>query len=294
MLVKESFRSPGLISYVGSRHSSGYKLVDRPRPWPSLPEEQRWPYLQAIKEESSLVIYHPMEGDPDFFFDFINLQSPRDVLRFANRYGYLGMAEEQNDAARAASLASLPGVEVSHGRRYADAEEVSEWLWRSERLKRCYSVLEMINKREVSRLRELVQWTKSGVSLSFEGGVYVPIASAHRNTKWFSRVSKNDVITPAKLFIVNETERHLLDGSFALRPGLDTLRNFGYSFTPRTLHKALWLRMAQIAAGERRIIECQYCCKPMDVTGNRSNKKNHPKCSGKERIRRFREKEISG
>jgi hypothetical protein len=97
----------------------------------------------------------------------------------------------------------------------------------------------------------------------------------------------------ASMFVLAKTINRNLASRVSIRIGRDHLGEWKQFTEPVNLKAAIWLYVADLVSGLRRVRRCEVCGQHMDVSGNRRHKSMHDKCSLKTRMSRMRARKRS-
>lgn len=266
------FRSPVVVEWV--RPEGAYAALA------SIEPSFRRPILRVTNWQDP-VVYYPLEDKPmgrkqPISRAFADVTTPTVAAEFASEYGLLGF-----EAANVAESARNEARETHN-------EDVQEWLNEARALKRAYGLYDFWADANAKELRKIIQWRNGCVFAKFPEGS-VPIVHGPINSDYLKVWKKGDVLEPAKLFIVEEYNRHLQSSASPMLL-LDAHGNFLPYSQPASLLAALWLEFGEVVTGRRRQITCRICKGIMDVTSNSRNKETHDQCSLKLRMARWRKR----
>jgi hypothetical protein len=218
-------------------------------------------------------VYHPLDDSPGISREFSAIKTPEDALRFANRYGLLG-------------LGYVPRMQLGHD--MDEAEPIFYWLEEAQRLRHVYKLSDLCQSKDVRGLGKMIYWARGSVTVTFPHGIKRAVVHSGKNSQWLNVWERGDVFGPAKLFIAEEYNSKidqmaspllLLDSRSELKPHI----------SPASLLGAMWLEFGEVASGVRKQTVCEYCGLVMDVTNNRSHKRVHDNCSLRVRMARYRQ-----
>jgi hypothetical protein len=257
------------------------------------------PFLVNCDAGGSSWEYHPLEDRPLLFDKFARLDgSPDAILKFANKYGRLGI-----DTA----------FHIEGSDQLMEGESLLLWQREIWRMRVCAQLWEWIRDGDAGKLGEHIIWPKDdtvwleyweldgerttprrarrqlqeGTAERLTGKRHQLIAATGQHP-W----TTGDVIGPAEAFLRSEVNRHL-----ARRTDLRLLltssepdAEFRPHIVPHDLLAAMWYQLHRALTGERRFRRCAVCSELMDVTCNTRAKTMHSECSARARQARHREK----
>ena len=231
----------------------------------------------TLSSEEKTEVYDPLAVH-GLAIEFAKIKTPDQALAFSNSYGLLGLDQEPArffDKAR-----RLSGI----------AEPAWDWLKAVAPIALVLELWGMVDSEDSASLRRRIRWERAGVFLSYEDGQKIWIVTPVTDTgRWLEKWKRGDLVGPALHYIATLTNRYLRGKSSAMIE-LGPQGKLTSHSSPVNLHSALWLQVADIVTGKRRIRPCSICKDLMDVTDNRGHKAVHSQCSLRERMRRYRRK----
>ena len=244
------------------------------------------PYL--LQKSTTARLYNPL-ANPDLFWEFLNLPLTQDdILEFANTYGFLSQGRNCFDERDKPVL----------------GESLYFWLYAKAEMNMLFNIDQWIQHGDGNRLKEVIGWSKNGTCVTFHysfpknwaiNNCYPPQvcqtlgqknSREPESSKRWDRWERDDLIAPAKALLISRVNQCLKGTSHQLL--IDNNEKIRPYIHPMILLDALWLQFAQHIAEERRLRPCKFCNKLMDVTNYRRDKSVHPKCSKRERQRKWR------
>jgi hypothetical protein len=174
-------------------------------------------------------------------------------------------------------------------------EPASRWISEALEMRRALDLIDALEAGDKRALRKWIHWEPDGAAVFFfDKNTLEPpgflIADAHTVRQGaFRAMRKGDLESPARLF-VGDLIRGKLYGAVSIAPKPLTRAGWSVAYIPQNLLAALWLMVMERATGTRRIARCEICGERMDVTGSRSHKRVHARCSLRERMARYRAK----
>lgn len=225
--------------------------------------------------------YLPFNEENGISVSFSQLHSEDDVLKFADKYGLLGLEHVR----RHRNLVDF----------YWIAERVDMWLDEAETLRNVYEVSEILRTQDERRLKKVVCWEDDGTVLAkfprrnSERHRELFITRKAGDRSWLKDRRYRDPFAPAKLFLANEFNGNMAElASPTLR--LDSMGRIQPYTEPTCLLSAIWVELEGLITGLRRRLRCEVCRHWLDVTDKRSDKRMHDKCSHRRKMARYRNK----
>ncbi len=233
-------------------------------------------------------------------------------MRFANRYGWLGIGEQFH--------IDLPTTSGRKRRVATKAEGLNNWREEIQTLIFAQHLRECVSEEHTVPLSRYFKWDAPTKRVLVEYGVlgrdilgyghkevrrriksffsddkplllkYDKVADGeYKEPHEYHSWRKDEVLGPARLYLAQlinwRIENHT--SSRAMIDGTGTLRS---RVTPWDLLGAIWLQFHQVVAGEIKLRRCEICGNFLDVTGRRSTKRMHSSCQKREQMKRFRAK----
>jgi hypothetical protein len=218
--------------------------------------------LVPVENRPEPEVYRPLEDHPEIARDFAEVVSPDNALRFANQYGLLGY-------------------------RDMEPEDVSTWLIEASILRRAFAVWDLLEDRNTRGLAGVIMWKGDSVFLRREDGGAALIANWHQYSDWLPRWKRGDVTGPAKLWLLDTFNRKMI-GKASPTVLLNAAGQLKPYSTPLNLLASIWVMFGEVITGSRKQRRCEVCPRFMDVTESHRNKRIHPECSLRLRMRRYR------
>lgn len=263
------------------------------------------PFLAlSLRDERSIQsqFYEPLDI-LDMVFEFARVKDAATALDFANKYGLLGyLCRPDLRDVELFSTDELPVCEpltVTPGFRLT---ETGDWLTDAAAIAEALELSSTILARDLARLRRVIHWEdrlvwtdypafsaqregRRGSVISWKDGYGChPKMGKSRYELW---KSEGDVLGPASLYLAAQLTQKL-EHNISLRFDLDLNRNLETHARPVNLITAMWLEIANIVTGVKRIGRCAGCGEWMDVTENRRNKRFHQRCALRGQMHRYR------
>lgn len=269
-------------TFTWARWRDGYQFEERAirplAPQIKQPDPERKHLLLSLgATKAKPDVYHPLDDAPDdspgISREFSAIETPEGALRFANRYGLLG-------------LGYVPRMQLGHDME--GAEQVFYWLEEAQRLRHVYRLLDLCQSKNVRGLGKMIHWTRGSVTVTFPNGIKRAVVHSGKNSQWLNVWKRGDVLGPAKLFIAEEYNSQI-DNMASPLLLLDSRSELKPHISPASLLGAIWLEFGEVASGVRKQTVCEYCGLVMDVTNNRSHKRVHDNCSLRVRMARYRQ-----
>jgi hypothetical protein len=217
--------------------------------------------------------YEPMHN-PELLFEFANISTAQQALAFADSYGFLGQ------------LASVLPLHQAFKHGIPGIDDPQLWVDTIAGLRREYLTCKeplsyWLNEAELVR-KALKAWAalETGDSMSV-----VRIFPLRVKPEFDRRRG----LQFAKQWFINLVNLNLTAGTESFL-SMDDKGNPRPHISPRNLRFGLWLQVAEVVSGTKRIRPCEICGKWMDVSENNTNKRVHEQCSLRERMRRYRSK----
>ena len=217
--------------------------------------------------------YDPF-SEPELEIQFSEIKTADDALRFANRFGMLGLSEE-------------PWRQAYPDLRNRIDEEISDWLTEARTVERVLNIWSLVQANDNYGLRKIIRRKDGQIKAWWEPGGWALIAGPGFNQKWLRSFRTDDFIGPASLYLATEVNRHLRKCA-SVGIGLVGKYRFEPYQTPVNLLSAIWIRVSEVLTGKRKLKLCAICNKFLDVTDSRSHKLVHKSCSVRERVRKWR------
>lgn len=290
---------------------SGYCWLDEATPSRLLGEENKRllkyaPYMvvKASVDGASKSLqfpaqsYLPLIETPDLFRQFRDLKLDRDsLLRFANRYGWIGetggLDYQNRGAIRAVGIHSW----ASEVQAMIVADQLLTWLQDDDRraLKDYFSWHQTeFNVRMAiqicgRKMRDDRRWGPRHCGetyTSWDRWLVEPNqASRLQEIGW----KRGDLAGPARLAVINIVNSRL-EALCHPRLYLDSRGGLTGHWTPANLLGCIWLQFYLTVTGQLELRRCTLCGNEMDVSQSRSTRKMHDKCSKTARMSRWRAK----
>ena len=193
--------------------------------------------------------YAPLEHT-GLFLQFAQLRHSRaEILRFANRYGLLGMAQVRS------VISDSPGSSDW-------IEEFEVWIDKIDSLALAVRVRRMVDQTDVAGMSKHIVWEGDAVHFlarTSRGVIKTPIAAKHWNRDLLERFRPGDVIGPARYYlqaVINEN----LEGQVSSRLLWDASHaRLNLYVVPATLLSAMWLQLAKAVDGDKLHTQCREC-----------------------------------
>ncbi len=226
-------------------------------------------------QDQADVYYYPLVEHPGISREFAEITTSEHALRFANKFGLLGL-----DYTRV-----FPRVNLA---KAVDCESVSDWLFEASWLRQAFYVWDLIHRKRPRELATIVQWHSEGVNIEFsQDGLVFPVSNAVERPEWLNMWRRGETDGPARLFIAsrfNDKMQEMASPTLLIAPRGE----FKPASTPTSLLDAVWLEFSWIVTGQRDLQICAVCKQFMDVSDNRRHKKMHATCSQRMRTARYR------
>lgn len=236
--------------------------------------------------------YRPLEQQQDdqsvIADSFAAIAKPDDIPPFVRRYGSLGMMLRETYL-HSPYYREIPGW-------HPGLEPVLNWLVEAHDMRRVLRLLDAVQANDAAGLSRLIYWKRP-----VENGPLRPFyREGTSDSEWdppivliggpsaARRLNAGGLQEIARSYISALITRRTGHGTYGLVPKPSPKGKWEIAFVPRDLLAAIWLTVLQRATGARRVIPCEVCGQPMDVTGNRGHKRVHATCSNRERMRRYR------
>jgi hypothetical protein len=250
--------------------------------------------------------HFPLQEFPDLFLRFAELELDRDsILKFANRYGWIG----ETGLVRVGTRPWVPAIGISRWHEEIQAMIMAHHLW--ERVENC----------DEHRLRNYLTWHRNEFNVEFRMGAqkrkiltkHNPMVAGPSSLRgarplkvelqWLINPNhveplraigwkRGDMVGPARLAVMNFVNPRLAAYCHP-RLYLDGHGRLIGHLTPDNLLGCIWLQFYQTILGQLKLHLCTVCKLQMDVTESRSTKRMHDSCSKRERMRRYRSKRQS-
>lgn len=304
------------------RPDNGYEWIDHA--WPSDligkssgDSEKTGPYLVSREDSSVELRYNPLEENNLLFTEFVELYEKqllkvglmKEILRFANKYGSLGIEEF-------ITRTKLKGI-------LTKGEHLKSWITSMRDMWLYFKLWRWIDNGNLKKLAECIKWQsdkevrfdfkhpkvflqdKKTEHLDRVDGFWYREIIANKETSpevfklWKDEPQRRDfyqenppVVGPAKLLLAKHINRRLLK-EVSPQMLIDSGDNFRHYIVPRNLLATMWLQFFDVVNGKNTMCRCVICNKWMDTSSANRNKKKHEKCSNRERQARFRERQRS-
>lgn len=228
--------------------------------------------------------YSPLKDHPGLFREFAEIgQAQRNILLFANEYGYLWGTGN-------GVWVCLPKGKMGWGEPLADwREEIQEMhvgleLW------------QMIQSKDYDGLREVIRWearNNEKLSVRYQTGKRSRLISSKKfRPNLLKFFHEADPIEPARTYLqrlIDERMQHYVSSRLLFTS--EDREALNLYFVPQNLLGCLWLQFARAVDGNKQFRRCAMCEKfiehSLDRTGSRSDKKT---CSDKCRQKLSRSK----
>jgi len=265
-----SGKSPrSYVDFPWLRWHEGFKLESRRHV-----DIDYWDQFLVLAEDgTSAQVYYPLDEYPELVFEFSKLTRVEDVLKFANKFGFIGF-------------------EYRHSGD-ASGESVSDWLLESAKIKETLEIWFATENKDRSFLRKVVRWDEQVVWAVNHQKIKVPIAWRGPGSVVFEKWKQGDLIAPARFYIQEQVNAGL-SGTFSIRLSTTSSGEMAQHLSPVDLLSALWLQISQILTGQKKIRPCDVCGRQMDISENRSHKRVHDACSLRRRMAKYRKSLGSG
>ncbi len=264
------------------------------------------PTAELGSEMYTSVSRFSLKDEPGLFLKFARLEDkPEAFVSFANQHGWLMPA---NLAVNPRTNHMTDVLPISVWRKELTAMKIATHLW------------DAVQRKDQRELRRYIKWNKAEYTVRLEIAVSAQgVSGVEAGTRiedvlrrpytvsnsWLVRDESEkremqkfgpgtgwepgDTLGPTRLEIQKLINQRLEEychprlylGKDGKHVGLVTAVN---------LLGCLWLQFYQEVSGLQRLRRCEICHEELDVMENRSHKRVHDKCSGRERMRRYRAK----
>ncbi len=265
----------------------------------------------------------PLKLNPALFLEFASLETPDQILRFADRYGMLTEGEVTLNLKAGYDreetldeLVHLPKDErLSRNLQgylfgeFVNAESLDFWK-RESRKMRCFAALyeaaQTYNPRDIRTVKRIenliVHYPREKVFSVVFPDDEVPVErfliSGIEEPEAYKRMVDGGPLVRAREFMarmVNEklsvyNLHHPSHMAAVPQAYVDEEGNVGSYLEPSTLLCAMWIQALRALVGETRYKRCLECGMWEDVTDRRVNWRMHPACATKRRMREMRER----
>ena len=275
-------------------HQDGYEWLNMVRVTPKHPIESAASeslFLLPRNSQATSKVYDPLEDEKTLFAIFADLgqfagkELNDQIIKFANQYGWLGIAEA------VISLTEEKGmVDVGFG------EEEKVWSQEIDDMSLAYRLWRYLKNGHTTKLMGTIHWEKSIDSgdciaityeedfhfedsqLSLKNGKTHKIAYLYPRLEGFT-FQPGDLIGPAKYHLQNLINKKLW-GNVSPRVIYDQAWNLHPYVMPHNLLSAMWLQLYQATTGQKKFIQCEVCGGLIALSEkSRSTKKRHINCS---------------
>jgi len=239
----------------------------------------------------------PLIETPDLFHKFRDLDLDRDsILRFANQYGWIG-----------------PTGHVEHqNRALIPAVGIQTWITEIQAMIVADQLLAWAKSEDLHCLKRYFTWSPTQFDVRMDLRIYRrriwaeeagKIPDPHRGPmsswhEWLVRPGqaerlqaigwkRGDLVGPARLAAMN-TINIRLEKLCHPRLYLDGRGGLTGHWTPVNLLGCTWLQLYLSIIGQLKLHRCTVCGEEMDVTGLRSTRKMHDRCSKRVRMSKWR------
>lgn len=288
---------------------AGYRWLDEGSPsrLPSVAENQKLlgpaPYMvfKARADGSSkgpgVRWSLPLVDTPDLFHQFRDLRLDRDsLLSFANQHGWIGDTGRVDYQERG----WIPAVGMQSWESEIQAMIVADQL------------LSWAENEDLHSLKQYFFWHSTEFDVRMAIRIYGRRIRAEKIPKtpnpilgptyswheWLVRPDqverlqaigwkRGDLVGPARLAVMNIVNARL-EKLCHPRLYLDARGGMTGHWTPVNLLGCIWLQFYLNVIGQLKLRRCTVCGKEMDVTGSRSTRKMHDRCSRNQRQARWR------
>ena len=194
-----------------------------------------------------------------------------EVLRFANKYGFLGRTVPLATRRR-----QTPAVVIG--------ESIYRWHTEIDRMGVLLALWDLISQQKDGKLGQIIIWrSEDSVDLRLKwqsqngqykisrwegqekedgfGHIFETVESRHFSTDFFSEYRMGQVIGPAWYYLGSKLNHFL----YGIRPKLVGFHEHEVTFIPRTLLDSLWLLFMLEVNGKIRTGRCKYCSEWFDL-----------------------------
>ena len=240
-------------------------------------------FLTEHPQNTTAHAYVPFEAEEPSslsFVDFAQLSGPGEIVAFANRYGWLGIAEP---------IVSTAGQVFS-------GEGLAQWMKEIRAMRLLLQLDEALRIRDEGRREKLLQtfltWTadQTNVSLHWRDGHFVQtesISAAKAERQLRSLLKRGQCTGPALRYLTTELNRKLAE-MVAPCVLLNRKGDFTGHLRPRHLLGALWLQFYRARLGTMPLRACRHCGTWMNVAQRTARKRFCDTCVNKRRTYSFR------
>ncbi len=243
----------------------------------------------------------PLIETPDLFHQFRDLRiDPDSLLRFADQHGWIGETGRVDYQKRGWMPAVGKQSWINEIQAMVVADQLLVWAENKDPYLKQYFFWHptQFDVRMELRIYGRRIWAeKAGQAHDSARG---PMCGWH---EWLVRPDqverlqaigwkRNDLVGPARLAamkIINERLEKLCHP----RLYLDARGGMTGHWTPVNLLGCIWLQFYLSIIGQLKLRRCTVCGKEMDVTGSRSTRKMHDRCSKRTRMARLQAKKRS-
>jgi hypothetical protein len=256
------------------------------------------PYLIPKKEGTNKGRYYsPLEERPGLFSEFAKLSlNPESILKFANKYGSLG-------------ISTMVGYKtIKDDRVVVPMSLLGEGLniWQNEiiNIKQVYDIWHYLDNGWETRLKLRIHWHGNVLYFSNKDisnfKEYQDQNLFPRDILWainihdeaYNSFVKGDVVAPAKYLILKEINKKLKE-NVSPRILRDSAWNLHPYIMPRNLLSALWLQFYLAVTGQKRFIQCDICGELIEIKrNNRKTKRAHEHCLKREWAQKHKAKKL--
>ncbi len=245
----------------------------------------------------------PLRDEPGLFQKFEALSHDAESIRqFCNQHGRIFVTDHLTDPRSGQTIPAQSIIEVTSE---LNSMKIASHLWSA------------IKREDHRELQRFIRWSPKSFQVrilieSSPKGIAVPSSERYPVgqylvfSEWLVRTEAQQAemrvlgeaggwlygstLGPSRLALQRIINKRLEKYCYP-RLYLDGKGNSVGLTTPTNLLGCMWLQLYQDVAGHQKLIQCEICKQPMNVTENRSDKRAHDKCSNQERARRFREKQ---
>jgi len=228
--------------------------------------------------ETNWTEYQPLQKYTGLFRQFAELNGQDELLRFANRYGLLGIPMD---------LRGIASVNAGRGTVVLRPELLADWNTKIIQLRAAVRLWDAIQRPDHGYLKQVINWKKNPKRVSYEDDhLLQTIRNTHTDG---SQIKFGELLWPAYYYIQERINDALKD---SVAPRMLWHENQLQLFhVPKSLLGAMWLQFADAVTYELEFRACAWCGKSFEVT--LSTRSDRQYCSNSCRVSASRKRTSS-
>ena len=247
--------------------------------------------------------YNPYISHPNLYRKFSELGGAEEnILEFANEYGLLSRAKTVQRYSGQSNFGSVETIWVTENAGYETyVESLEKWYMEVFDMQCVLEVVDALKKYDIDLLKSRFEWRKDGSVLYesdgymadpeeraklFAQGLTPPVgksqwvihAKTEEGQRRLEKITRNDVVAPALMFVQSEINKRLREG---ISPAL--LLDQDYSglklyYMPEDLRSLLWLQVAQEVSGQITVNRCEVCGNEIPISFKPGSRRDRKYC----------------